>query len=160
MKSEMPCRLGEPVYDLPFKSKKKVHRSCACEAGIYYQKKPLYRGINLRPTIYDDSPITFDPKRLDKVRGFYGYGVYFSLTPRDATIWGQHIAEYTPVRNLKLWKEPKTHKGLSIKRKDYLEKLPVEYDGIFFGSGAEGADQILLRDPSLVKLTKRKVKYI
>ena len=120
-------------------------------------KKPLYRGHSLKPMFPGDKALKFDPKRLNKSDGFYGQGVYFSHTPDEAGIWGEHIAEYSPHKPLKLWKEPKTHRGVNIKRKDYLSDLPPEYDGVSFGSGAEGGQQILLRDPSSVKLTKKKV---
>lgn len=114
--------------------------------------KLLYRGLNLQPLFPGDKVLKFDKKKLNPVNGFYGYGVYFSVTPQEAEIWGNYIVEYKPIKPLKLWKEPKTNNGINIKRKDYILKLSDVYDGILFGDGAEGGRQIILRDPSLVKI--------
>ena len=117
----------------------------------------LYRGLDLKPILPGHRPIRFDPNRLDPANGFYGRGVYFVSTREEATIWGNHIAQYASTRALKLWIEPKSQRGVNIGRTDYLKKLPIGYDGIVFGPGAEGGRQILLNDPTLVRLVRKKV---
>ncbi|MCX6672092.1 MAG: hypothetical protein NTX92_09260 [Euryarchaeota archaeon] len=115
----------------------------------------LYRGLNLAPYIRGDAPLKFDPNRLNPVHGFYGYGIYFTLSAQEATVWGDFITKYKAIKKLNLFKEPKTHNGINIKRKDYLVTLPKEYDGIIFGCGAEGGEQVLLRETVTVKFVEK-----
>jgi 8-oxo-dGTP pyrophosphatase MutT (NUDIX family)/GNAT superfamily N-acetyltransferase len=114
-------------------------------------KNPVYRGLNLEPTLSGNKKIKFDPNKSTESSGFYGKGTYVSHTPDEAATWGNHISEYHPTKSLRLWKEPKSHRGVNIPRKDYMKNLPEHYDGISFGSGAEGGRQILLRDTNSIK---------
>jgi len=68
------------------------------------------------------------------------------------------LVEYQPTRPLKLLREERSWKGLLPKRHDFLEYLEDEFDGVWFGPGAEGGSQILLKGYGLVKLMTKKIE--
>jgi len=105
----------------------------------------LYRGLT--------RPLELD--RQTPVHGFYGLGVYFLPANHVTDQWGEYVYEYKAKRPLKLRKHLKSFRYGKPKRKDWVEGLPDEIDGIWFGNGAEGKYQIILKDFSLVSKPKK-----
>jgi hypothetical protein len=106
--------------------------------------KNLFRGLRNKR----------EPSKEKPTPGFYGLGAYFMPIDFVTDMWGDYVYEYKTKIPLRLGKHIKSFKGSRPKRTDWLESIPDDLDGVWLGPGAEGENQIILRDFNLVKTPK------